>query len=200
MVPRGTFRWNKGGPTSVEDANEQQRLTRLYEQLRLKLLDLSKKNPMLNYRLGTRSKRHLQIVDEVLEEVYRKLVGEEAAFKIAFLQAPDDIPPEEKTEDFISALEYAKVSDIEYLTSSTSWSERSATTRSPLRPSNGSCGSKFALSSDFPLDPLATILIEPIMPARSGLTRVWISNECARSFPTTTIHCRRSSIRTSLRA
>jgi hypothetical protein len=55
-------------------------------------------------------------VDEVLEEVYRKLVGEDAALKIAFLQEPDDIPPEERTEDFISALEHAKVSDIEYLT------------------------------------------------------------------------------------
>jgi hypothetical protein len=98
------------------DVNEQQRLTKLYEQLRLKLLDLSKKNPMLNYRLGARSRRHLQIVDEVLEEVYRKLVGEDAALKIAFLQEPDDIPPEERTEDFISALEHAKVSDIEYLT------------------------------------------------------------------------------------
>jgi hypothetical protein len=98
------------------DANERQRLTKLYEQLRLKLLDLSKKNPMLNYRFGARSRRHLQVVDEVLEEVYRNLVGEDAALKIAFLQEPDDIPPEEKTEDFISALEHAKVSDIEYLT------------------------------------------------------------------------------------
>jgi Protein of unknown function (DUF4011) len=100
----------------VEDTNEQQRLVRLYEQLRLKLLDLSKKNPMLNYRLGTRSKRHLQIIDGVLEDIYRKLVGEDAALKIAFLQPPDDIPPEERTEDFISALEHAKVSDIEYIT------------------------------------------------------------------------------------
>jgi hypothetical protein len=98
------------------DVNEQQRLTKLYEQLRVKLLDLSKKNPMLNYRLGARSKRHLQIVDEVLEEVYRKLVGEDAALKIAFLQEPEDIPSEERTEDFISVLEHAKVSDIKYLT------------------------------------------------------------------------------------
>ena len=49
---------------------ETQRLSNLYEQLRLKLLDLSKKNRMLNYSLGARSKRHLQIIDEVLEGVY----------------------------------------------------------------------------------------------------------------------------------
>jgi len=71
---------------------------------------------MLNYRFGSRSKRQLQIVDEVLEEVYRKLVGEGAALKVSFLEPPDDTPSEERTEDFISELEHAKVSDIEYLT------------------------------------------------------------------------------------
>jgi hypothetical protein len=44
------------------DAAETQRLSNLYEQLRLTLLDLSKKNRMLNYRLGARSKRYLQII------------------------------------------------------------------------------------------------------------------------------------------
>ncbi len=71
---------------------------------------------MLNYSFGARSKRHLQIIDEVLEEVHRKFVGEEATLKIAFLPEPDDTPPEEKTEDFIGALDHAKVADIEYLT------------------------------------------------------------------------------------
>ena len=56
------------------DATELQQLSNLYEQLRLKLLDLSKKNRMLNYSLGAKSRRHLQIIDEVLEEAYRKLV------------------------------------------------------------------------------------------------------------------------------
>jgi RecA/RadA recombinase len=97
------------------DATETQRLSNLYEQLRLKLLDLSKKNRMLNYRLGARSKRHLQIVDEVLEEIYKKLVEEEGSLRILPLDEPDDIPPEERTEDFIAALEQAKLSDIEYL-------------------------------------------------------------------------------------
>src|SRR6185437_9964393 len=84
----------------------------------------SKKNPMLNYRLGARSRRHLQIVDEVLEEAYRKLVGEDATLKIAFLQEPAEIPPEERTEDFLSALvalgvlqhlELGQVFDIRHL-------------------------------------------------------------------------------------
>src|SRR5258708_24847008 len=71
---------------------------------------------MLNYNLGARSKRHLQIVDEVMEEVYRKLAGEDAALRIDPLQEPEDVPPEEKTEEFVAAFEHAKVSNLEYLT------------------------------------------------------------------------------------
>ena len=73
---------------------------------------------MLNYNLGVRSKRHLQFVDEVMEEVYRKLAQEEASLSIKPLREPDDVPPEEKTEEFIAALEHAKVSNLEYLTKS----------------------------------------------------------------------------------
>lgn len=91
-------------------------MARVYDRLRLKLLDLSKKNRMLNYSLGARSKRHLQIVDEVMEEVYRKLAGEDASLRIDPLEEPEDTPPEEKTEEFIAALEHAKVSNLEYLT------------------------------------------------------------------------------------
>ena len=54
--------------TISDDLGEQGRLTEVYGRLRLKLLDLSKKNRMLNYNLGSRSKRHLQIVDEVMDE------------------------------------------------------------------------------------------------------------------------------------
>ena len=101
---------------TIDDLGEQGRLTEVYGRLRLKLLDLSKKNRMLNYSLGARSKRHLQIIDEVMEEVYRKLAGEDASLRIDPLEEPEDTPPEEKTEEFIAALEHAKVSNLEYLT------------------------------------------------------------------------------------
>jgi RecA/RadA recombinase len=97
------------------EPTEQLRLAHLYEQLRLKLLDLSKKNRMLNYSFSTRSKRHLQIVDEVLEEIYRKLGAEENLLEIRPLEEPDEIPTDEKNDDFISAFEHAKVSDVDYL-------------------------------------------------------------------------------------
>jgi len=100
----------------MSDSSEQQRLESLYEKLRLKLLDLSRRNQMLNYSLGTRSQRYLQIVDDVFEDVYGKLVSEETRIRISFLPEPDGLPQEEKTEDFLGALEHAKVSDIDYLT------------------------------------------------------------------------------------
>ena len=102
--------------TIADDLGEQGRLTEVYGRLRLKLLDLSKKNRMLNYNLGSRSKRHLQIIDEVIDEIYKKLAGEDATLRIEPLEEPEDIPPEEKTEEFIAALEHAKVSHLEYLT------------------------------------------------------------------------------------
>src|SRR5436305_14448722 len=100
----------------MSDDQERQRLASLYEGLRLKLLDLTKRNRMLNYGLGARGKRNLQIVDEVLEEIYRKLASEDVALRIAPLPDPEGIPREEKTEEFISAFDHAKVSDVEYLT------------------------------------------------------------------------------------
>jgi very-short-patch-repair endonuclease len=106
-----------GNPvTIVDDLGEQGRLTEVYRRLRLKLLDLSKKNRMLNYNLGSRSKRHLQIVDEVMDEIYKKLAGDDATLRIEPLDEPEDVPPEEKTEEFVGALEHAKVSNLEYLT------------------------------------------------------------------------------------
>jgi hypothetical protein len=83
----------------MDDLDEHGRLTEVYGRLRLKLLDLSKKNRMLNYSLSSRSKRHLQIVDEVIDEVYKKLVVEEETLRIEPLKEPEDVPPEEKTEE-----------------------------------------------------------------------------------------------------
>jgi hypothetical protein len=79
----------------MSDSTEQQRLEGLYERLRLKLLDLSRKNRMLNYSLGVRSQRYLQIVDDMLEGVYGKLVGDEARLRISFLPEPDGLPSED---------------------------------------------------------------------------------------------------------
>src|SRR5262245_52915574 len=95
---------------------EQSRLATVYGNLRERLLDLSLRNPMLSFKHRATSKRLLQIVDAVPEEVYRKLVGEDSAFDLVPLPDPDEIPADERTEEFLSALAHAKALDLEYLT------------------------------------------------------------------------------------
>lgn len=97
------------------DRSEHDRLGAIYAELRDRLLDLTKKNRALNYTISPRSKRQLQIVDEVLEDVYAHLTEGGDSFRVAALPEPDGIPPEEKTEEFMDALAHAKVSDMDYL-------------------------------------------------------------------------------------
>ena len=88
----------------------------LYEDLRLRLLDLSKRNQLLNYGLSARSKRYLQIVDATLKGAHMLLAGDEAALRIAPLPEPDDVPSEERTDEFRAALDRGRATDVEYLT------------------------------------------------------------------------------------
>lgn len=98
------------------DQPDAARLSRLYDELRLRLLDLTRRNQLLNYSLSPRSRRFLQIVDTSFEDVHRRLVGDEATLRIAPLPEPDDIPVEERTEDFRAVLDRARSTDLEYLT------------------------------------------------------------------------------------
>src|SRR4051794_4968453 len=97
------------------DELEESRLANVYGNLRERLLDLSLRNPMLSFKHRATSKRLLQIVDAVPEEVYLKLVGEEA-LDLVPLPDPDEIPADERTEEFLSALVRARALDLEYLT------------------------------------------------------------------------------------
>jgi hypothetical protein len=99
------------------DKTEQARLAVVYGRLRERLLDLSLRNPMLSYKHRATSKRQLQIVDAIPDQVYRRLVGENASFDIIPLADPPEIPADERTEDFLNALAHAKASDLEYMTS-----------------------------------------------------------------------------------
>lgn len=98
------------------DADERARFEGLYAGLREKLLDLTKRNRMLSYSFGARSKKHLQIVDEVPEDIYQALVVGNGSLDLKPIPEPADIPDDEKTEEFLAALNHAKVSEIEYLT------------------------------------------------------------------------------------
>jgi very-short-patch-repair endonuclease len=100
----------------VPDADHEIQLhQRLFDQLRTKLLDLSRNNPMLNYRHRAGSPRQLRIVDCDLETVLAELAGKQAELPVLALPEPDDIPADERTEGFLAALGQAKAMDLEYL-------------------------------------------------------------------------------------
>jgi len=91
--------------------DENLRLTNLYSSLREKLLDLTKRNRMLSYALGARSRRSLQIVDVAPNAAYRALVDQGASLELWALQEPKGQPADEKS-DFLQALEHARNTDI----------------------------------------------------------------------------------------
>ena len=96
--------------------HEAQHHRRLFDQLRTKLLDLSRKNPMLNYRHRVGSRRQLRIVDCDLETVLAELAGKQGELPVEALPEPDDIPDDERTAGFLAALGQARAMDLEYLT------------------------------------------------------------------------------------
>ena len=94
--------------------DEQRRLAAIFDALRIRLLDLTLRNPMLNYKPQSRSRRHLQIVDDALEDVFRRLAVEELQVDIIPLPEPADIPEDEKTDEFTSELAHLKATDVDY--------------------------------------------------------------------------------------
>lgn len=100
----------------MPNGGEADRQKRLYDDLRLKLLDLSRRNPMLNYKHRAASRRQLRVVDAELETVLSALVDRQKELIIEALPEPDNIPKDERTDAFVSALGHAKSTDFEYLT------------------------------------------------------------------------------------
>ncbi len=84
------------------------------EKLRTKLLDLTGRNPLLNYRHSDRARAQIRVIDEVPDVIYSRLSdGGELSFRA--VDEPPDEPKDEKTDDFQMALEAARLEDPEYL-------------------------------------------------------------------------------------
>lgn len=81
---------------------------------REKLIDLSLKNTMLNYRHSETSSRHVRLIGDALAALTEKLSGGRS-FDIAPLPPVDVVPPDEDTDVFREALKQAKMSDAEWL-------------------------------------------------------------------------------------
>jgi hypothetical protein len=81
---------------------------------REKLIDLSMRNGMLNFRHSETSARHVRIIDESLEFLVRVLASGES---LAIIPLPpvEQIPRDEDTDTFRAALKAAKEIDPEWL-------------------------------------------------------------------------------------
>jgi len=101
------------GPTRRLTPRETAAQKRIAE-LRLRLLDLTNRNRLLNYKFADRSRRVVRIVDELPDELLQR-VDDNKRLTFKPLPEPNETPPDETTEEFLLALEQAKRSDEEYL-------------------------------------------------------------------------------------
>lgn len=83
------------------------------ERYRSKLLDLSSRNPLVNFRHSDRSRSHVRLVNEIPEILFSKL---EAGRELTFEPLPDPvlIPDDELTPIFETMLRKAKRTDEDY--------------------------------------------------------------------------------------
>jgi very-short-patch-repair endonuclease len=81
---------------------------------REKLIDLSLRNGMLNFKHSETSTRHVRLIDEKLEFLAETLTNGRS-LEIASLPPVDTVPRDEDTSDFRFALKAAKTTDVEWL-------------------------------------------------------------------------------------
>lgn len=84
------------------------------DQLRRRLLDLTGRNPLLNYKFSERARAQVRVIDELPDQLYSELQeGKTMWFKA--LEEPSGEPQDEQTDEFLMALESARLTDEEYL-------------------------------------------------------------------------------------
>lgn len=84
------------------------------ETLRPKLLDLSRRNPLISTKLGPRTSSHIRIVDELPDILFYNLNNGQA-MRLVPLPAIEDDPRDELTAEFNAALSNARLTDEQYL-------------------------------------------------------------------------------------
>ncbi|NGO54563.1 DUF4011 domain-containing protein [Allomesorhizobium camelthorni] len=84
------------------------------ENLRPKLLDLSRRNPLLATKLSPRSNAHIRAVDELPEVLFYKLNNGQT-MRLVPLPEIDADPRDEETKTFRDALANARITDEAYL-------------------------------------------------------------------------------------
>jgi len=84
------------------------------EHLRPKLLDLSRRNPLISTKLGPRSNAHIRAVDELPEILFFK-INNEQEMDLLPLPSIEEDPRDERTDSFREAIINARITDTTYL-------------------------------------------------------------------------------------
>ena len=82
------------------------------ESLRPKLLDLTRRNPLLSTKFSDRSNSHIRIVDELPQSLFDKLINSKMQF--SSLPPLEADPKDEGSEAFQNMLADARITDKEY--------------------------------------------------------------------------------------
>lgn len=99
---------------SVEKFKIDKDTIRQVEQARKKLLDLTMRNSLLNFKHSERTTSHVRLVDGSISALYNSLIlGKN--IELVPLQEPPTEPRDEKTVKFQNAFEMALVTDEKYL-------------------------------------------------------------------------------------
>ena len=105
---------NKAENENKLEENELVRLihTRI-EKLRPKLLDLTRRNPLLSTKFSDRSHSHVRIVDELPQLLFEKMAG--GSMELIPLPTLEEEAKDEKTQEFQNALYDARLTDEIYI-------------------------------------------------------------------------------------
>ena len=105
-----------GGKTpEVSDKEIQQLVRARIENLRPKLLDLTRRNPLISTRFSPRSNSYIRVVDELPDVLQFHLLAEEEAMRFIPLPRLEEDPADEQTLEFQDALTNARLTDEDYL-------------------------------------------------------------------------------------
>lgn len=100
-------------PASTATEDERRWTDEAIASLRKKLIDLGKKNPLINFRHSSRGASHLRFVDERPDLIYGHLVDGSVGFEP--LPGEEVTPPDEQTAEFRITYERARLTDEEFL-------------------------------------------------------------------------------------
>lgn len=101
---------NKEKKLSQQDCN----VIKQIEVARKRLLDLTLRNSLLNFKHSERTNNQIRIVDSCINDVFANLLNEKSLNIVALPPFPNE-PKDEQTTKFQNAFNLSMISDEEYL-------------------------------------------------------------------------------------